>query len=69
MHIEQLAKNMREHALTIEADEENQDLAQRKRRQDQLDFLKKVYFNAGRYAGGARDKLAKDCFNRITNGE
>jgi len=69
MDIEQLAKKMREHALTIEADEENQDLAQRKRRQDQLDFLKKVYFNAGRYAGGARDKLAKDCFNRITNGE
>lgn len=69
MDIELLAKKMREHALTLEAEMETKDLAERKRRQDQLDFLKKVYFNAGRYAGGARDKLAKDCFNRITNGE
>jgi len=69
MHIEQLAKNMREHALTIEADEENQDLAQRKRRQDQRDAFARLYFNAGRYAGGARDKLAKECFQRVSLGE
>ena len=68
MDIEQLAKKMREHALTIEADEETQDLAERKRRQDQRDALCKLFFNAGRYAGGARDKLAKDCFNRVANG-
>ena len=69
MHIEQLAKNMREHALTIEADEENQDLAERKRRQDQRDAFARLYFNAGRYAGGARDKLAKECFQRVSLGE
>jgi len=69
MHIEQLAKNMREHALTIEADEENQDLAQRKRRQDQRDAFARLYFNAGRYAGGARDKLARECFQRVSLGE
>jgi len=69
MHIEQLAKNMREHALTIEADEENQDLAERKRRQDQRDAFARLYFNAGRYAGGARDKLARECFQRVSLGE
>ena len=68
MDIEQLAKRMREHALTIEADEEKQDLAERKRRQDQRDALAKLFFNAGRYAGGARDKLAKECFQRVTLG-
>jgi hypothetical protein len=69
MDIELLAKKMREHALTLEAEMETQDLAERKRKQDQLDFLKKVYFNAGRYAGGARDKLAKECFQRVSLGE
>jgi len=69
MDIEQLAKKMREHALTIEADEENQDLAQRKRRQDQRDAFARLYFNAGRYAGGARDKLARECFQRVSLGE
>ena len=69
MHIEQLAKKMREHALTIEADEENQDLAERKRRQDHRDAFARLYFNAGRYAGGARDKLARECFQRVSLGE
>lgn len=69
MDIEILAKKMRERALTIEADEEHTDLAERKRRQDQLDALKKLYFNAGRYAAGARDKIAKECFQRVTLGE
>ena len=69
MDIEELAKKMRDRALTIEADEENTDLAERKRRQDQRDALAKLYFNAGRYAGGARDKLAKECFQRVSLGE
>lgn len=68
MDIEELAKKMRERALTIEADEQHSDLAERKRRQDQRDAFARLYFNAGRYAGGARDKLARDCFNRVTNG-
>jgi hypothetical protein len=66
MDIELLAKKMREHALRIEAEEEKEDLSERKRRQDQLDALKKLYFNAGRWAGGARDKNAKDAFQKIS---
>ena len=68
MDIEELAKKMREHALTIEADEEKIDLAERKRRQDQRDAFARLYFNAGRWAGGARDKTAKEAFQRISLG-
>jgi hypothetical protein len=69
MDIELLAKKMREHALRIEAEEEKEDLSERKRRQEQLDALKKLYFNAGRWAGGARDKTARECFTKISLGE
>jgi len=65
MNIEELARKMREHALRIEAEEEKVDLSERKRRQDQLDAIKKLYFNAGRWAGGARDRVAKDAFEKI----
>jgi hypothetical protein len=68
MDIELLAKKMREHALRIEAEEEKEDLSERKRRQDQLDALKKLYFNAGRWAGGARDKNAKEAFQVVSLG-
>ena len=68
MDIEELAKKMREHALTIEADEEKIDLAERKRRQDQRDAFARLYFNAGRWAGGARDRTAKEAFQRISLG-
>lgn len=57
---------MREHALRIEREEEKEDLSERKRRQDQLDALKKLYFNAGRWAGGARDKNAREAFQKIS---
>jgi hypothetical protein len=67
MDIEQLALKMREHALRIEREEEKEDLSERKRRQDQLDALKKLYFNAGRYAGGARDKNAREAFQVVTH--
>jgi hypothetical protein len=67
MDIEQLAKKMREHALRIEAEEEKEDLSERKRRQDQLDALKKLYFNAGRWAGGARDKNAREAFEVVSH--
>jgi len=66
MDIEQLALKMHEHALRIEAEEEKEDLSERKRRQDQLDALKKLYFNAGRWAGGARDKNAREAFQKIS---
>lgn len=68
MDIEQLAKKMREHALRIEREEEKEDLSERKRRQDQLDALKKLYFNAGRWAGGARDKNAREAFQVVSLG-
>lgn len=64
-----MAKKMREHALRIEAEQEQIDLRERKRRQEQLDALKKLYFNAGRWAGGARDRLAKQCFEKITHAD
>lgn len=69
MDIEELARKMREHALRVEAEQEQIDLGERKRRQDQLDALKKLYFNAGRWAGGARDRLAKQCFEKITHAD
>jgi hypothetical protein len=65
MHIEELAKKMREHAIRVEREEEQVDLSERKRRQDQLDAIKKLYFNAGRWAGGARDRVAKEAFEKI----
>lgn len=68
MDIELLAKKMREHALTIEADKEKIDLSERKRRQDQRDAFARLYFNAGRWAGGARDKKAKEAFEKVSLG-
>lgn len=68
MDIEELARKMREHAIRVEKEEEQVDLSERKRKQDQLDAIKKLYFNAGRWAGGARDRVAKDCFQRISLG-
>ncbi len=65
MDIEQLARKLREHALRIEAEQEKIDLSERKQRQDQLDAIKKLYFNAGRWAGGARDRRAKEAFQKI----
>ncbi len=66
MDIEELARKMRERALNIEAREEKKDLSERKRNQDQLDAMKKLYFHAGRWAGGARDRTAKAAFHRVS---
>ena len=66
MDIEELARKMRERALNIEAREEKKDLSERKRTQDQLDAIKKLYFHAGRWAGGARDRTAKAAFQRVS---
>lgn len=69
MDIEMLAKQMREAALRVERELENKDLDERLEQQRQLDAIKKLYFNAGRWAGGARDRKARECFERITHGE
>lgn len=66
MDIEELARKMRERALSIEAREEKKDLSERKRNQDQLDAMKKLYFHAGRWAGGARDRTAKAAFQKVS---
>jgi len=68
MDIEKLARKMRERALNIEAREEKKHLSERKRNQDQLDAMKKLYFHAGRWAGGARDRTAKAAFQRVSVG-
>jgi hypothetical protein len=70
MEIETIAKEMRERALLIEG---NEDLAAQDLRGLKLKWakeaqlakveaFKKLYFNAGRWAGGARDNVAREAF-------
>jgi hypothetical protein len=70
MEIERIAKEMRERALLIEG---NEDLAAEDLRGLKLKWakeaqlakveaFKKLYFNAGRWAGGARDNVAREAF-------
>lgn len=66
MDIEELAKRMRDRALAIEAEEKKESESVRLARLQKLENLKKVYFNAGRYAGGARDKTAKEAFQKVS---
>ena len=71
MDLEKLAKAMRERALLIEGDDSlseslaiNQIAIDRARaaKQKQVENLKKLYFNAGRWVGGARDYAARVAF-------
>jgi hypothetical protein len=63
-----LAKEMRERALLIDADENLNEHSMRKfaevaeakaKKKKQLEALKKLYFDAGRWVGGARDHTAR----------
>jgi hypothetical protein len=74
MELNQLAKTMRERALLIEGNESlsaslpvNQIAVAKAKQQKrkQLEDLKKLYFNAGRWAGGARDQTARQAFYSI----
>lgn len=76
MHIEELARKMREEALAKETDwfrkveemkRERRELEEKLRleREQRAEQMKKLYFNAGRWAGGARDKTAKDAFEQV----
>lgn len=65
MDIEELAKTMRERALELE--EPQHIIDERIRRYRELELMQKLYFNAGRWAGGARDKTAKEAFERVTH--
>jgi hypothetical protein len=71
MDLEQLAKTMRERALLIEGDDSlSQTLAidavkvarAKESKQKQLENFRKLYFNAGRWVGGARDQTAREAF-------
>ena len=74
MDAELLAKTMRERAVRIEI-EQSGGKARRKSRElpkleyksidDRIEELKKLYFNAGRWAGGARDHNARQAFERL----
>jgi len=66
MDIEVLAKKMREHALRVEQEEEKIDLSERKRRREQIQAMQTLYFNAGRWAGGARDRAARQAFEKVS---
>lgn len=69
---------MRERALLIEGDESLSDslaidaLAVTKAKENkrkQVENLKKLYFNAGRWVGGARDQTARAAFLEIKRRE
>lgn len=68
--LELLAKEMRERALLLEAnpqfthkDLEGRRLQKAKEKQlEKVEAMKKLYFNAGRWAGGARDHVAREAF-------
>jgi hypothetical protein len=71
MDLEQLAKTMRERALLIEGDDSlSESLAvdsiavakAKEHKRKQVENLKKLYFNAGRWVGGARDQTAREAF-------
>ena len=71
--INQLAKEMRERALLITANPalthkelQGQRLEIEKRNQiERVEQVKKLYFNAGRWAGGARDHNAREAFYKV----
>ncbi len=78
MDLEKLAKAMRERALLIEGDESlseslaiNQIAIERAKaaKQKQVENLKKLYFHAGRWVGGARDQNAREAFITIKSRE
>jgi hypothetical protein len=65
MEIEELAKKMRDRALAIEDHTSAAEKQARLEKQKRLEALKALYFNAGRWAGGARDKKAREAFEQV----
>lgn len=74
MDIELLAKKMRDRAIVIEL-QEGSVVATRKAKklpkpvyksvEERVEELKKLYFNAGRWAGGAKDYTARQAFEKV----
>ena len=77
MDIELLAKEMRERALLMDANPQltykelkGQKLEIEKRNQvERVEQMKKLYFNAGRWAGGARDHTAREAFEKVNKND
>ena len=78
MDSNELAKYMRDRALLIDGDENlnEQSLRDfgkiRKAKDEKLarvEELKKLYFNAGRWVGGARDYTARQAFEQMRKRE
>lgn len=71
MDIEELAQKMRDRAIRIESEiiRDFEAECREKEKQLALQKMQKLYFNAGRWAGGARDRTAKQAFERVTLGE
>ena len=65
--VEKLAKEMRERALAQDFDayQHLEIEKRREQRRGRIENLKKLYFNAGRWAGGARDHTARMAFEQI----
>jgi hypothetical protein len=70
MDIEELALKMRNRAIKIAEDEaRNGNLKEKQQKlleQRKIENLQKLYFNAGRWAGGARDRNAKEAFQKVS---
>ena len=71
MKPDELAKLMRERALLIEGDEQLDERSLREfaqvrvakqKKLARVEEIKKLYFNAGRWVGGARDFTARKAF-------
>ncbi len=74
MKPDDLAKYMRDRALLIESDERLDEYslrdfaeveAEKQKRIRKIEELKKLYFNAGRWVGGARDHVARQAYERM----
>lgn len=74
MDIELLAKAMRDRAIVIELETGSERAVQKARRlpkpkyksvDERIEDLKKTYFHAGRWSGGARDYTARLAFEEI----
>ena len=74
MKPDDLAKYMRERALLIESDERLNEYSlrdfaevevEKQKRILKIEEMKKLYFNAGRWVGGARDFTAREAFYKM----
>ena len=71
-----MAKEMRERALLVTANPElshkqlkgNLLEIEKRNQRERVEQMKKLYFNAGRWAGGARDHVAREAFYKV-NGQ